>query len=155
MRAITLHQPWATLVAIGEKKIETRSWLTQYRGKLAIHAGRNTKYVNVRSRDYLCDEEPFRSILLDWMAWKNNTMPLGCIVATCNLVEVARINLAISFPACRAYWHNKREWRLSAQERAFGDYSVGRYMWLLDNVQILPEPIPAKGSMGFWEWSGE
>jgi hypothetical protein len=153
MKAITLHQPWATLVALREKKIETRSWGTQYRGKLAIHAGKNTKYVNMRSRDYLCDEEPFYSILMREMAWKNNPLPLGCIVATCNLVEVVRIDLIISFSACRSYWHNKKEWLLHAQERAFGDYSVGRYMWLLDDVQILPEPIPAKGSMGFWEWA--
>lgn len=41
MRALTLHQPWATLVAIGAKRIETRSWHTAYRGLVAIHAGRH------------------------------------------------------------------------------------------------------------------
>ncbi len=154
MKAITLHQPWATLVAIGAKRIETRSWGTSYRGPLAIHAGKNTKYINVNSRDYLCDEQPFFSVLATWMTSKKSTdMPVGCIVATCNLVEVKRIDLVISFAACKSYWHNKKEWLLHAQERAFGDYSVGRYMWLLDDVQILPEPIPAKGSMGFWEWA--
>ena len=40
MKAITLTQPWATLVAIGAKRIETRSWRTFYRGPLAIHAGK-------------------------------------------------------------------------------------------------------------------
>ena len=40
MKALTLHQPWATLVAVGEKRIETRSWSTDYRGPLAIHAGK-------------------------------------------------------------------------------------------------------------------
>jgi hypothetical protein len=40
MKAITLHQPWATLVAIEQKKIETRSWPTSYRGPLAIHAAK-------------------------------------------------------------------------------------------------------------------
>ncbi len=42
MKAITLHQPWATLVAVGAKRIETRSWATSYRGPLAIHAARTT-----------------------------------------------------------------------------------------------------------------
>lgn len=41
MRALTLHQPWATLVAIGAKRVETRSWATTYRGPVAIHAGRH------------------------------------------------------------------------------------------------------------------
>lgn len=40
MKAITLTQPWATLVAIGAKRIETRSWATRYRGPLAIHAAK-------------------------------------------------------------------------------------------------------------------
>src|SRR3954451_22243677 len=38
--ALTLTQPWATLVAIGAKQIETRSWGTSYRGWLAIHAAK-------------------------------------------------------------------------------------------------------------------
>lgn len=40
MRAITLTQPWSSLVARGQKKIETRSWQTSYRGPLAIHAAK-------------------------------------------------------------------------------------------------------------------
>ena len=40
MKALTLTQPWATLVAIGAKRIETRSWRTSYRGPLAIHAAK-------------------------------------------------------------------------------------------------------------------
>ena len=38
MKVLTLTQPWATLVAIGAKRIETRSWATKYRGPLLIHA---------------------------------------------------------------------------------------------------------------------
>ena len=40
MKVLTLTQPWATLVAIGAKRIETRSWSTKYRGPLAIHAAK-------------------------------------------------------------------------------------------------------------------
>ena len=40
MKALTLTQPWASLVAIGAKRIETRSWSTPYRGLLAIHAAK-------------------------------------------------------------------------------------------------------------------
>ncbi|MEZ7793182.1 ASCH domain-containing protein [Niallia circulans] len=52
-----MRQPWATLIALGGKEFETRSWQTKYLGKLAIHAGksvdkeawhhkRNTKNIN-------------------------------------------------------------------------------------------------------------
>ncbi len=40
MKAITIWQPWASLIACGAKKYETRSWATNYRGPIAIHAAR-------------------------------------------------------------------------------------------------------------------
>jgi hypothetical protein len=152
MKAITLHQPWATLVAIGAKQIETRSWKTAYRGPLAIHAGKNTRYIKMKSADYLCAEEPFYSVLTRaGFVWPSGPLPLGCVVATCELVDVQQIDEVVSFPACQSYNARGHTWELSKQERAFGNYAVGRYMWLLDNIQILPA-IPAKGSQGFWEW---
>lgn len=38
MKAISLWQPWATGMALGLKRVETRSWWTKHRGLLAIHA---------------------------------------------------------------------------------------------------------------------
>ena len=55
IKAITLLQPYAALVAIGAKTIETRSWYTPYRGPLAIHAGKGRDFL------YLCQSEPFRA----------------------------------------------------------------------------------------------
>lgn len=40
MKAITVLQPWATLLVTGKKHIETRSWKTNYRGEILIHAGK-------------------------------------------------------------------------------------------------------------------
>lgn len=56
-RCISLWQPWATLIAIGEKKIETRSWNPYYRGWMAIHAAKTKKALPK------CQEEPFKSSL--------------------------------------------------------------------------------------------
>lgn len=39
VKVLTLKQPWATLVAEGIKKYEFRTWKTNYRGKVLIHAG--------------------------------------------------------------------------------------------------------------------
>jgi hypothetical protein len=51
MKAITIIQPWATLIALGEKKFETRSWTTKYRGPLAIHAGMKWgKWISLRKK---------------------------------------------------------------------------------------------------------
>ena len=40
MKAITIWQPWAFLLAMGAKQYETRSWETAYRGPIAIHAAK-------------------------------------------------------------------------------------------------------------------
>lgn len=151
MKAITLYQPWATLVAIGAKKIETRSWYTAYRGPLAIHAGKNTKFI--RGEESMLSDEPFYSILMGDAVWHSGMLPLGCVVAICNLVHVKEMDEAHIFPACKGYGYDGRYWKLNEQERSFGNYAVGRFMWLLDDIRPLPEPFPAKGSMGFWEWS--
>ena len=39
MKCLTVRQPWASMIVRGDKRIETRSWRTPYRGRLLIHAG--------------------------------------------------------------------------------------------------------------------
>jgi hypothetical protein len=65
-------------------------------------------------------------------------LPRGAVVATCTLVDCVRIHEIE--PS-------------SEQERAFGDYSEGRFAWLLSDVVPLPFPIPVKGALGIWEWA--
>jgi hypothetical protein len=42
-------------------------------------------------------------------------------------------------------------WEITPRERAFGDYTPGRYAWLLKDVRHLPAPMAAKGKLGLWE----
>lgn len=46
MKALTISQPFASLIASGEKWIENRIWYTSYRGPLAIHAGKGLQYLS-------------------------------------------------------------------------------------------------------------
>jgi hypothetical protein len=139
MKALTLTQPWATLVAIGAKRIETRSWKTSYRGELAIHAAKAfPKYARDFTLQPVCYEQMRRSARLEsrqkgWPAY-----PLGYVLATC------RLQLCISTDALRY---------VSELEHAFGDFSPGRFAWFLTDIKLLPKPIPAKGSLGLWEWN--
>lgn len=162
MKAITLTQPWATLVAIGAKRIETRSWNTNYRGPLAIHAA---KGYPTHARQ-LCLEEPFlsalkRAGLMQFGVWhiSNNDLPLGVVVATCELVNCIQI-LDSHIPQVHPV-DDRVDIRLTQKflsipprepELSFGDYTPGRYAWILANVKPLPEPVPAKGSLGLWDW---
>jgi hypothetical protein len=89
MRAISLHQPWASAVALGAKTIETRHWPTDYRGPIAIHAAK--RRVLGELIHYSCCwnwQGVFYHLLHDkhdvklWEA-----LPFGVIVATANLVD--------------------------------------------------------------------
>jgi hypothetical protein len=168
MKAITLYQPWATLVAIGAKRIETRSWSTQYRGPLAIHVSKRVP----KEYQKLCGftaPEPFKSVLEGhlWTAEPctigmfgpamrysapREKLHLGCVIATCDLIGVDQFGDWIDRDPV-TWLKGKSYFVLSDWERAFGDFSVGRYGWFLDNVKLLPEPIPAKGAQGLWEWN--
>lgn len=163
MKAITLTQPWATLVAIGAKKIETRSWATSYRGPLAIHAAKGLKPVgNKRGLWELVWHPPFRDVLAEHAGSRHMddilaSLPLGAIVAVCELVGC--------YPTTQddggntAYLLNSRHGARElmpvwGNERAFGDYSLDRFAWVLRNVRALPEPIPCKGALGLWDYEG-
>ncbi len=148
MKAITLYQPWASLVAIGKKKIETRGWATKYRGPLAIHAAKD------RQHWAMVHYEPFRSVFMDARLYRQDDLPYGAIIATCNLVEVCTITQDILVKPAEK-WGTKEPCYLplpDEPELSFGDYTPGRYAWILEDVRQLPEPIPAKGKQRLWTW---
>ncbi len=60
MKALSLLQPWVTLVILGVKQIETRSWSTAYRGPLLIHASRG------KAGEILAHEPPFKKHIPDF-----------------------------------------------------------------------------------------
>ena len=132
MKAITLWQPWATLVAIGAKRFETRSWSTHYRGPLAIHAAKTGMDI-ARYRGRPKIEEA-----LAHAGYSFDTLPLEAVVCTTRLAAV--------LPAAVVVRQGLAD--------DFGDYGAGRYAWQLVAVRPLVEPVPAKGRQRFWEWEG-
>lgn len=142
MKCLSLWQPWATLIAIGEKKIETRSWYTSYRGPLAIHAAKKWN----KELEDICFEPQFREVLephrpnvagayfyddaLEFI------LPRGCIVCFVELIDCFLITT---------------ENKPSGNEYLFGDYTPGRYAWVTKNVAKLLEPIPFIGKQGLFD----
>ena len=137
MKALTLWQPWATLVAIGAKRIETRSWSTTYRGPLAIHAARSKKGHEMYWR------EPFHNELKAYHYHAPAELPHGRIIAVCELADI--------LPTAEV------RGIVESREMAFGDYADGRFAWRLENVRKLPIEMPVQGHQGLWTWdySGE
>lgn len=156
MKAITLHQPWASLIACGAKQIETRSWATSYRGPLAIHAGKK----DPRSWLHPCTDYDFVCVAENAL---NGALfyelPRGAVIAIAELVDCVRVDGCVNgtigpfaVPVFKAELENGETVR--GNEFLFGDYSIGRYAWILANVRRI-EPVPAKGMQRIWEWEGK
>ncbi len=145
MKVLSLLQPWATLVVIGAKKIETRSWNTKFRGTILIHA---SKKMTATQWD-LCIEEPFRTALD-----KIKNLPTGAIIGKVDIAGTIETQTIIEcyeagIPLKERKGYNVEDWN---KEFLFGDYSAGRYGWLLKNPVAFSHQIPFKGSLGLWDF---
>lgn len=140
LKALSLSPPWGTLVAIGAKRWETRSWATSYRGPLAIHQTKGVADLSETDLRKLCQKEPFASTLFNAGYRNTASLPRGAIVSVVDLMDCIRITADNAPPE---------------PERSFGDYSPGRFMWRLENNRPLAQPIPTRGYQQLWTPSGE
>lgn len=166
MKALTIWQPWASLIACGAKRYETRSWPTKYRGPIAIHAAvKDPKRLPLMGKEAFertVREEIDAGRCPEWCF-----MPTGAVIATAELVSVWRIvyNVKMDVEEAREYpiigermAEDKHEtvsydyFVPSKKEAALGDWTPGRYAWKLANVKILQSPIPVKGKQGLWNF---
>ena len=143
MPAITLHQPYASLIVGGTKLYETRIWAPRkkYIGeRIAIHAGK------ARTRAQLDDIEikyGFRKAL-----------PFGAVLGEATLENAAEI-----IGKDDGYGGVAVEWLVKGSDpfipigdTGHGDFSIGRWAWKLVDVEAYQPPVPARGRQGFWMW---
>lgn len=143
MKGVTIHQPFATAIALGAKRIETRSWRTNYRGPIAIHAGKRRRIRELREMQGQPHWQAALSRYFDF----TEDLPFGAFVATAYLqlcIPVEKVDPSMLVEIRHS--PTGRPW----DERDLGNYSPGRYCWILDNVLPLPEPIPHRGQQGLW-----
>jgi hypothetical protein len=129
VKVLSIIEPWGTLIAENQKLIETRSWATKYRGELYFHT--SSKKVKI--------SDPKIKNLLTLIP--SIELKYGYIIFKCELVDCI-------------YMDEKfiEEIKKNPTEYICGEYSVGRYAWVLKNVQKLEEPIPAKGHLNIWNF---
>jgi len=135
MKALSLWQPWATLMAAGLKKVETRGWFTAYRGPLLIHAAkRKPKREELEdiceALEMFWDKTGIDCEILEDMTYGAILCHVGlikCLATSSNVIpSIDEIE----------YW--------------LGNYEDGRFMWTTDNLIKFDTPIPYRGSQGFF-----
>ena len=145
MKAITMHEPWATLIVVGKKTIETRSWpppVYLLGERIAIHAARR---------------KPAQADLwmLDGVQAQTDLLPLGYVVATALLEDTWRVGHLSYQPGppsvTKAISIDTERW---VETDPYGNFAPGRWLWFLADVEPLMVPRRAIGHQRFWEWEG-
>lgn len=144
LRALSLWQPWASLVALGHKRVETRGYPPSRLGLaagevFAIHAAKNRSSVHLATFDEF--DEAFRESGL-----APDDLPLGALVATARLLRWDQVRdderrtlarLGVAAPDVD-------------RELRFGDYAPGRWAWLLGDVRPIDSPVAVRGRQGLF-----
>jgi len=166
MKAITLTAPYGTLIAIGAKRLETRSWGTSYRGELLIHQAKGLGPVGgMIGLRALINQPVFFETLMRIVPNYNRycdvdaiiaRLPFGALVARTELTECPMIGvLPDGTPTYMTYDEFPPMLQaVQEPERSFGLYTSGRRAWRLANIRALPEPIPCRGYQGLWNYEG-
>lgn len=153
MKALSLWQPWATAIALGSKRVETRSWKTDYRGPIAIHAA---KHCVKQEMDDLCFENYWIGALhLESEIFETEVridldrflfgMPFGSIVAVCRLVDCKETE---DFDQTECL---QGEMPFMWCEEDLGDFSPGRFGWMFEDIRRIVKPIPYRGQQGLFD----
>lgn len=126
MKTLTIKEPWATLIVDGYKKYEFRSWKTNYRGKILIHAGMSLE------RDMLENCKNY-----------NLQCSKGAIIGEADLVDCIlvddKFNQELKDINSIVYGRSNH---------------VGSYAWKLENIVKYHNPINVKGKLGLWNYEG-
>jgi hypothetical protein len=156
MKAITIWQPWASLIVAGAKPYEFRSWhppKSLIGQRIAIHAGarpmKRREVIDILSRmqnpdlaSSPCLHVAIATPLLNQMLKNEMTIPLSHILCTAELGQPKSGEECAREFGDNAGNDSDRE----------GTFNLG---WPLLDIEPLVPPAPARGAQGFWNWSGE
>ncbi len=134
MKALSIWQPWASLIIAGHKKIETRFWSAPYRirgQRIAIASTKSMRSEQRRAAEEEAFQQHFKATGLPAL----DKLPMGCVLGTAIVAS------------CRAMDPEFLEC-LDDQEEAFGIYAPDRFAWFLEDPQPLQKPVPVRGAQG-------
>ena len=124
MKALTIKQPYASLIINEYKKYEFRTWKTSYRGKILIHAGLNVENETLKR---------FSEYNLDYV---KGAIIGEAVITDCILVDET--------------FNNELN---NLNKLVYGNINkIGKYAWKLENVVKYDKPIFVKGKLGLWNY---
>jgi hypothetical protein len=131
MKALSIKQPWASLIAHGIKDIENRIWKTNFRGRIYIHVSSKS----AGSLYELLNEYQIDAMNNVWTAAPPYPiMPVSAIIGEVDIVDCVLNHKSIW---AESNWPDEKP----------------IYNWVLANAKLYNEPIlNVKGKLSFWEF---
>ena len=146
MKAFTIYQPYGYAIIAGLKLNETRPRRTNIRGRVAVHAGKK-RFNKGGFQEQLIAEMAYGKILekeyergVEHLKQATELI-YGAVLGTVEIVDCVPVEEIVN--------------TLSERERVLGDYSPGRFAWVLQNPIMFEKSIPARGKQGWWNWEGD
>ncbi len=127
MKALTIKQPWASLIMQGIKKYEFRSWQTKYRGDILIHSSKQVDKEAMKKYSKYLNSAPTGVIL-------------GVVTITDCIKKSEEFKQILLNEKCDVYTKSSFE---------------SNYGWKIENVRVFDTPIKAKGNLGLWNYDIE
>ena len=128
MKTLIIREPYATLIKNKIKFVETRSWKTNYRGKVLIHSCKGKFLIKDKIKHLVNIDE----------------LKYGYILCEADLVDCIYIDENYANKMENNYLNNF----------LCGDYNIGRYAWVLSNIRLIKQ-IEISGQLGLWNYEGE
>lgn len=128
MRAITIKQPWATLIMRCGKDIENREWPTRQRGIVAVHTSARIQRADIEDAAALMRgfiPKFSERIFVEEALREPARYPIGCIVGTVEIIDCVT--------------------------QSDSPWFCGAYGFVLAHPVQFAAPIPCRGALGFWE----
>lgn len=141
-KAITVIQPWASLLVEGAKLFETRSWKTNYRGEILIHAGKKDPFFGISQMGNEGWQNICIALGICGRIDRYKRFPTGAIIGKANLIDCIEITPEFADKI-------KNE---NPAEYSFGDFTPGRYAWMMKDPEVFSKPIRISGKQGLWNY---
>lgn len=147
MFGLSVQQPFASLIAWGEKRFETRGFQRGYRGPVVICS--TVRKSNGMGRTLASVDECLMLPAFQEALAPHIDRPAGQNVVYASDLPYGKALAMVDIIGCLPA-HKADEMGITLKERAFGDYSLGRYFFMTNNLRRLPEPVPIKGQLGIF-----
>jgi len=141
MKAITIKQPWASLIVEGVKDIENRTWKTSFRGRVLVHAAAKPDNIKLEIEG----QASYKEIqMFSVLGRAEDDNLFGCIIGSVEITDCV-----INHPSI---WAEKTPYAYLGKLTVECQPPI--YNFVLANPIIFPEPIPCKGKLSFWDYPG-